>query len=101
MTFRCVEVFYISLFFFKAAYYIVALFQYFIGNQIIRGKGGSNDHKNVYPMLSVLKKIININHFAFSKSVLQREMLNLNLEWIVKANTAGCMQLPGAEGNGK
>lgn len=51
-------------------------------------------------MLSVLKKIINIRHFALAKSVLQKEILNLNFDWIVKGSKTGYVQFPGGEGEG-
>lgn len=79
----------------------MALFSYCVGNQLILGQSGSDDRKNVYHMFSVLKTIKNINHFALPKSLLEKEMLNLNFEWIVKASTTRCVQLPETEGNGK
>lgn len=98
MTFGCVKVFNISPF--LSFLFIAASFSYCIGNQLILGQGGSNYHKNVYHTLSVLKKIINIRHFALAKSVLQKEILNLNFEWIVKGSNTGYVQFPGAEGDG-
>ena len=41
----------------------MALFSYCIGNQLILGQSGSNDHKNVYHMLSVFKE--NNEHKTF------------------------------------
>ena len=43
------------------------------GNRLILGQSGSNDHKTVYHTLCILRKIININHFALATSLRKRE----------------------------